>query len=202
MNGHSADIIGNNQHLLANGNHIGQNGQVAKKKGVVFSARPNNPSKRSESSHSNIKSKKTGKKKNMNAESQAENAMDVTKKEAMILLRDEKNTAAKRSGKEQRREYFERDIDSKQWGYYCCKEEIDLLMGSLNPKGERERALQKQVERFYSRICMELQKRSKYLANRIALEEAMKRRSTRVRALPRENPANAFLNYVNKWKED
>ncbi|KAJ6697191.1 hypothetical protein OIU85_003544, partial [Salix viminalis] len=161
------------------------NGQVAKKKGVVFSARPNNPSKRSESSHSNMKSKKTGKKKNMNAESQAENAMDVTKKEALILLRDEKNTAAKRSSKEQRREYFEREIekrilhtnplgkdrdynrywlfkrdgrmfvessDSKQWGYYCCKEEIDLLMGSLNPKGERERALQKQVERFYSRI--------------------------------------------------
>jgi hypothetical protein len=49
---------------------------------------------------------------------------------------------------------------------------------------------------------MELQKRSKDLANRIALEEAVQRRSTRVRALPRENPANAFLNYVNKWKED
>ncbi|KAJ6761451.1 hypothetical protein OIU74_024155 [Salix koriyanagi] len=97
---------------------------------------------------------------------------------------------------------FVESSDSKQWGYYCCKEEIDLLMGSLNPKGERERALQKQVERFYSRICMELQKRSKDLANRIALEEAVQRRSTRVRALPRENPANAFLNYVNKWKED
>ncbi|KAG5224318.1 DDT domain-containing protein [Salix suchowensis] len=98
----------------------------------------------------------------MNAESQAENATDVTKKEALI----------------------------------------DLLMGSLNPKGERERALRKQVERFYSRICMEPQKRSKDLANRIALEEAVQRRSTRVRALPRENPANAVLNYVNKWKED
>ncbi|KAH8479843.1 hypothetical protein H0E87_030156 [Populus deltoides] len=235
MNGHGADIIGKNQPVLANGNHIGQNGQIAKKKGEIFSARPNNPSKRSESSRSDIESKKTGKKKNMNVEGQAENVIDLTKREALILLRDEKNTAAKRSGKEQRREYFEREIekrilhtnplgkdrdynrywwfkrdgrmfvessDSKLWGYYCCKEEIDLLMGSLNPKGEREKALRKQVEKFYSRICMELQKRSKDLANRIALEEAVQRRSTRVRALPRENPANAFLNYVNKWKED
>ncbi|KAJ6857987.1 DDT domain-containing protein [Populus alba x Populus x berolinensis] len=235
MNGHGADIIGKNQPVLANGNHIGQNGQIAKKKGEIFSARPNNRSKRSESSRSDIESKKTGKKKNMNVEGQAENVIDLTKREALILLRDEKNTAAKRSSKEQRREYFEREIekrilhtnplgkdrdynrywwfkrdgrmfvessDSKLWGYYCCKEEIDLLMGSLNPKGEREKALRKQVEKFYSRICMELQKRSKDLANRIALEEAVQRRSTRVRALPRENPANVFLNYVNKWKED
>ncbi|KAK8716409.1 hypothetical protein V6N13_043718 [Hibiscus sabdariffa] len=48
----------------------------------------------------------------------------------------------------------------------------------------------------------ELQKRSKDLAQKIALEEAVLRRSTRVRAPPRENPANAFLKYVNKWKED
>ena len=46
MNGHGTDIIGKNQPVLANGNHIGQNGQIAKKKGEIFSARPNNPSKR------------------------------------------------------------------------------------------------------------------------------------------------------------
>jgi len=36
----------------------------------------------------------------------------------------------------------------------------------------------------------------------IAIDESVLRRSTRVRAPPRENPASAFLKYVNKWKED
>ncbi|KHG28100.1 DDT domain-containing [Gossypium arboreum] len=97
---------------------------------------------------------------------------------------------------------FVESSDSKQWGYYCAKEEVDALMSSLNPKGVRERALQQQLEKFYPRISLELQKRSKDLAQKIALEEAVLRRSTRVRAPPRENPANAFLKYVNKWKED
>ncbi|WRX10434.1 WSTF/Acf1/Cbp146 - like 1, partial [Theobroma cacao] len=97
---------------------------------------------------------------------------------------------------------FIESSDTKQWGYYCTKEEVDALIGSLNRKGERERALQIQLEKFYGKICLELQKRSKDLAHKIALEEAVLRRSTRVRAPPRENPANAFLRYVNKWKED
>ncbi|EXB64097.1 hypothetical protein L484_013107 [Morus notabilis] len=97
---------------------------------------------------------------------------------------------------------FVESPDSKQWGYYSSKEELDALMGSLNCKGERERALRKQLEIFYSRIRSELQKRTKDLTHEIALEEAVVRRSTRVRAPPRENPANAFLRYVNKWKED
>ncbi|KAJ6936733.1 hypothetical protein NC652_011432 [Populus alba x Populus x berolinensis] len=231
-NGHGVDSTGNNQPVLSNGNHIGQNGQIAKNKGEAFSTRPNHASN---NRHLEIESKKTGKKKNMGVESQAEKRIDLTKKEALLLLRDEKIAASTWSIKEQRRAYFERELekrilhtnplgkdrdynrywwfkrdgrvfvessDSKLWGYYCCKEEIDALMGSLNPKGERERALQKQVEKFYSRICLELQKRSKDLATKIALEEAVHRRSTRVRALPRENLANAFLNYVNRWKED
>ncbi|XP_017979722.1 PREDICTED: DDT domain-containing protein DDB_G0282237 isoform X2 [Theobroma cacao] len=97
---------------------------------------------------------------------------------------------------------FIESSDTKQWGYYSTKEEVDALIGSLNRKGERERALQIQLEKFYGKICLELQKRSKDLAHKIALEEAVLRRSTRVRAPPRENPANAFLRYVNKWKED
>lgn len=97
---------------------------------------------------------------------------------------------------------FIESSDSKEWGYYSSKEELDVLMGSLNIKGEREWALKKQLEKFYGKICMELQKRSKELAHKIATEEAVLRRSTRVRAPPRENPANAFLRYVNKWKED
>ncbi|PKI60279.1 hypothetical protein CRG98_019334 [Punica granatum] len=79
---------------------------------------------------------------------------------------------------------------------------LDLLIRSLNCKGEREKALHRQLEKYYTRICTELQKRSKELADKIAMEEAVVRRSTRVRAPPRDNPANAFLRYVNKWKEE
>ncbi|OMO89494.1 hypothetical protein CCACVL1_07798 [Corchorus capsularis] len=95
---------------------------------------------------------------------------------------------------------FVESSDTKQWGYYSTKEEVDALIGSLNCKGERERALHKQLEKLYSKICMELQKRSKDLAHKIALEEAVLRRSTRVRAPPRENPANAFLRRVGNFK--
>ncbi|KAJ6349558.1 hypothetical protein OIU77_007025 [Salix suchowensis] len=85
------------------------------------------------------------------------------------------------------------DIDGEKWDH-----EIDLhAPGSSTTDDQRlESSLIRELRN------MELQKRSKDLANRIALEEAVQRRSTRVRALPRENPANAFLNYVNKWKED
>ncbi|KAK4264645.1 hypothetical protein QN277_025796 [Acacia crassicarpa] len=97
---------------------------------------------------------------------------------------------------------FVESSDSKEWGYYSSKEELDPLMKTLNRKGVRERALQNQLEKYYSRICTELQKRSKEQTQKIALDESVLRRSTRVRAPPRENPANAFLKYVNKWKEE
>lgn len=96
---------------------------------------------------------------------------------------------------------FVESCDSKEWGYYSSKEELDALMSSLNCKGERERALRKQLEKYYSRICSEVQKRSKDLMHRI-IDESVLRRSTRVRAPPRQNPANAFLRYVNKWREE
>ncbi|KAI9114367.1 hypothetical protein K1719_014595 [Acacia pycnantha] len=97
---------------------------------------------------------------------------------------------------------FVEGSDSKEWGYYSSKEELDALMKTLNRKGVRERALQNQLEKYYSRICTELQKRSKEQTQKIALDESVLRRSTRVRAPPRKNPANAFLKYVNKWKEE
>ncbi|MCL7041692.1 hypothetical protein MKW94_004400 [Papaver nudicaule] len=96
---------------------------------------------------------------------------------------------------------FIESSDSKHWGYYSTKEELDAFVGSLNPKGERERALQKQLEKSYDKISSALQKRSKDIATNIALEEAVVRRSTRVHAPVRDNPARAFLRYVNKWKE-
>ncbi|KAJ4964333.1 hypothetical protein NE237_024272 [Protea cynaroides] len=96
---------------------------------------------------------------------------------------------------------FIESSDSKLWGYYSTKEGLDALMGSLNCKGERERALKKQLDKYYNRICSALHKRSKDIAQNIALEEAVLRRSTRVRAAPRDSPALAFLRYVNKWKD-
>lgn len=95
---------------------------------------------------------------------------------------------------------FVESPDSKQWGYYTSKEELDMLIGSLNLKGERERTLKRQLEKFYTRICKELQKRSKEVAQRIALEEGLVRRSSRIRAPPKDNPGLAFLKYSNKWK--
>ncbi|KAJ4761743.1 DDT domain-containing protein [Rhynchospora pubera] len=96
---------------------------------------------------------------------------------------------------------FVESSDSKQWGYYSTKEELDALIGSLNPKGIREMALKKQLERFYQRISTSLEKRTKEVYQKILLEEAVLRRSTRVRAQPRDNPAMSFLKYSNKWKE-
>ncbi|KAL6634162.1 hypothetical protein ACP70R_026833 [Stipagrostis hirtigluma subsp. patula] len=97
---------------------------------------------------------------------------------------------------------FVEDADSGAWGYYSNKEELDALMGSLNVKGIRERALKGQLEKFYNKISNALEKRSKDIANKILLEEAVLRRSTRVRAQPKDNTTMAFLKYVNRWKEN
>ncbi|OIT31846.1 PREDICTED: DDT domain-containing protein DDB_G0282237 isoform X1 [Nicotiana attenuata] len=97
---------------------------------------------------------------------------------------------------------FVESSDSVQWGYYSSKEELDALIGSLNVKGVRERALKMQLEKLYDKISLELQKRSKEVPHKEATDEDVVRRSTRVRAPPRDNPALAFLKYVNKWKED
>ncbi|MFS7895317.1 putative transcription factor & chromatin remodeling DDT family [Helianthus anomalus] len=97
---------------------------------------------------------------------------------------------------------FVESCDHKQWGYYATKPEVDALMGSLNEKGEREKALKQQLEKRYNKISGEMQKKSKE-AQRIQMEEeAALRRSSRVRAPPRDNPARAFLKYANKLKED
>ncbi|ONK57685.1 uncharacterized protein A4U43_C09F3020 [Asparagus officinalis] len=95
---------------------------------------------------------------------------------------------------------FVESSDSIQWGYYSTKEELDALMGSLNPKGVRERALQKQLQKHYQKMSMALQKRSKEAAQNALLEDSERRRSTRVRVEARKKPA--FFSYVNKWKDD
>jgi len=47
-----------------------------------------------------------------------------------------------------------------------------------------------------------LEKRTKDIVNKMLLEEGVLRRSTRVRAQPKDNPSMAFLKYVNKWKDN
>uniref|UniRef100_A0ACD5ZER4 Uncharacterized protein n=1 Tax=Avena sativa TaxID=4498 RepID=A0ACD5ZER4_AVESA len=96
---------------------------------------------------------------------------------------------------------FVESADSKEWGYYSTKEELDAFMGSLNVKGIRERALKLQMERFYNSISNALEKRLKEITHKTNLEEAVLRRSTRVQAQPRDSPSMAFLKYVNKWNE-
>ncbi|CAK9217867.1 unnamed protein product [Sphagnum troendelagicum] len=92
---------------------------------------------------------------------------------------------------------FVESNDCKQWGYYTAKEELDALFKSLNVKGIRERSLQKELETLYEKISAALQKRSKELAQRYAVEEALVRRSERVRSAPR---LTGFLAYVNRLR--
>ncbi|GLT47249.1 hypothetical protein SLA2020_209570 [Shorea laevis] len=235
VNGHGLESSRSNLHVSINHNHRKENGDITEKKnGVISSSRQSSPSDDSGSKPLEILLKKTDKKQDNDAEMPAESE-DSSGKEAIKQLRVDKKDTGERKSKEQRREYYEREMekriirtnslgkdrdynrywwfkhdgrifvessDAKQWGYYSSREELDALMGSLNRKGERERALHKQLEKFHNKMSMELQKRSKDLAHRMEAEEAVLRRSTRVRAPPRENPANAFLRYVNKWKED
>ncbi|XP_027341484.1 DDT domain-containing protein DDB_G0282237-like [Abrus precatorius] len=225
----------NNANVLTNNDHGIQNGDMDKKRNVEIElSKQNNPLDRSGIKHSNPASKKSPKKLNSELKEPTENGKELSRKELLKQLKGDKDPSEK-NNKEQRREYFEREMekrfirrsplgkdrdynrywwfrrdgrifvescDFKEWGYYSSKEELDALMGSLNCKGERERALRKQLEKYYSRICSELQKRSKDLMHKIAMDESVLRRSTRVRAPPRQNPANAFLRYVNKWKEE
>ncbi|KAG6396274.1 hypothetical protein SASPL_142421 [Salvia splendens] len=96
---------------------------------------------------------------------------------------------------------FVENSEYTQWGYYQTTEELDALIGSMNTKGERERALKKQLEKFYNKICSQLQMRSSEGVQRDEMEEALVRRSTRVRAPPRESATHLFLKYMNKWKD-
>jgi hypothetical protein len=92
---------------------------------------------------------------------------------------------------------FVESNDCKRWGYYSAKEELDALFNSLNVKGIRERSLQKELETLYEKISTALQKRSKELAQRYAVEEALVRRSERLHSAPR---LTGFLAYVNQLR--
>ncbi|KAF9608510.1 hypothetical protein IFM89_009876, partial [Coptis chinensis] len=144
-------------------------------------------------------------------EKELQKAVSGTKKEFLQREIEKRFVRTNSLGKDKnynRYWFFSRDgrifvesPDSKLWGYYSSKEEVDALIGSLNVKGVRERALQKQMDKCYDRICSAIQKRSKDIAHKIAMEEAVVRRSSRVRAPQKDSPALAFLSYVNKWKD-
>ncbi|XP_068665460.1 uncharacterized protein [Aristolochia californica] len=94
---------------------------------------------------------------------------------------------------------FVESTDHEQWGFYASKEELDGLIGSLNPKGERELDLKLQLEKHYSKICTAMQKRGKEVAQKVVLDTAVLRRSVRV-SVPPKGYVPPFLKYVNKWK--
>ncbi|ONK81163.1 uncharacterized protein A4U43_C01F25950 [Asparagus officinalis] len=93
---------------------------------------------------------------------------------------------------------FVESSDHNQWGFFSSKDELDTLISSLNPKGQRELALKRRLEKRYTKICSALQKRSKEMVRKVVLEDtAILRRSVRVSATPR-NETPSFLQYVNK----
>lgn len=89
---------------------------------------------------------------------------------------------------------FVEDRDLSKWGYYSAKEELEALYGSLNPKGIRERALQRQLEKHYNKISDALQRRSKDIAQRVALEDSSVRRSSRGKTAPQQTVENIYRN--------
>lgn len=232
QNGHTSESAKSNMHESSENNYSGENGEIAEKSiAEIIASQPKNLL---ENKHLDA-SKKMAERQNVDVEVQEVNGKQLSGKELLKQMGDDKKEATEPRSKDQRREYFEREMDkrvirtnplgkdrhynrywwfrrdgrifvessdSKQWGYYSSKEELDALMGSLNCKGERERALHKQLGKFYAKMSSEFEKRSKSFVGKIASEEAVLRRSTRVRATPGVNPANAFLRYVNKWKQD
>ncbi|XP_011628822.1 DDT domain-containing protein DDB_G0282237 isoform X1 [Amborella trichopoda] len=97
---------------------------------------------------------------------------------------------------------FVESANHNQWGFYSSKEELDGLLLSLNPKGDRERALKGQVEKHYNKICAGIQKRSKEIAQRNDMDTAVLRRSIRVHGPRKCGATLPFLNYGNKLKTD
>ncbi|MCO5613434.1 hypothetical protein L7F22_067710 [Adiantum nelumboides] len=92
---------------------------------------------------------------------------------------------------------FVEDKDMSKWGYYSAKEELEALYGSLNPKGIRERALQRQLEKHFNKISDALQKRTREITQRVALEDSSIRRSSRSKAGPQQT---VEVTYRNKYR--
>ncbi|KAL7231073.1 hypothetical protein ACSBR2_009363 [Camellia fascicularis] len=216
--GHNVESAGSSLNALVNGNHSRENGDIADKwKQVDTTEKRYGKQQKMEAKaaveNTKDSARKGAQKMTTDDRMGAKPKRSKEQRKEYIEREMEKRFIRTNSlGKDRyynRYWFFKRDgrifvesSDSAEWGYYNTKEELDAFMGSLNRKGERERALKKQLDKYYDRICLKLHKRSKEVAREIAMDEAVLRRSTRVRAPPRDNPAVAFLRYVNKWKED
>lgn len=216
--GHNVESAGSSLNALVNGNHSRENGDIADKWKQVDTTekrygKQQKMEAKAEVENTKDSARKGAQKMTTDDRMGAKPKRSKEQRKEYIEREMEKRFIRTNSlGKDRyynRYWFFKRDgrifvesSDSAEWGYYNTKEELDAFMGSLNRKGERERALKKQLDKYYDRICLKLHKRSKEVAREIAMDEAVLRRSTRVRAPPRDNPAVAFLRYVNKWKED
>ncbi|KAK3029666.1 hypothetical protein RJ639_038947 [Escallonia herrerae] len=226
------DSVFSNSNEVANGSNRPNGDVVQKWNGKVLPSRAKHTSRNSGRMQMDPLPKKNAKKHKVEAKATVggieegahdsindrKGAMDKRSKEQRkeFLEREMEKRCIRTNSLGKDRNYNRRDArifvescDSTQWGYYRSLMafflQLESFMGSLNQKGEREKALRKQLEKRYSKIWSvlnfsELQKRSKEEANRTSVEEAMVRRSTRVRAPPRDSPALAFLKYINKWK--
>eukprot|EP00250_Pteridium_aquilinum_P009838 c18970_g1_i4 orf=1239-2444(+) len=94
---------------------------------------------------------------------------------------------------------FVEDRDSHKWGYYSAKEELEALYRSLNPKGIREKALQRQLEKHYSKISDAFQRRSKDIVHRFATDDCTVRRSSRVKHVQQQEVAVVYKNKYRSW---
>ncbi|OQU81625.1 hypothetical protein SORBI_3006G087800 [Sorghum bicolor] len=94
---------------------------------------------------------------------------------------------------------FVESENSREWGYYSTKQELDALLGSFNIKGIRERALKRQLDKLYDKISNALESRLKDVQQKMLLQGVEVRRSSRLHAQQKEDMS--FLQYVNKWKQ-
>ncbi|KAL8130521.1 hypothetical protein V2J09_019676, partial [Rumex salicifolius] len=192
----SSIIESENGHTASNGNHNLQNGNLLEDETSL----QDHSFQNGDSKHEDSGLRQTAK--------QLMEEMEKNREQRKELLEREMEKRFVRTnslGKDRdynRYWFFRRDwrlfvesSDNEQWGYFSSREELDDLIASLNPKGIRERALKGQLEN------LEMQKRAKDEAHKVELDGALVRRSTRVKAPPRENPALAFIKYTNKWKD-
>ncbi|KAI8032589.1 Bromodomain adjacent to zinc finger domain protein 1A [Camellia lanceoleosa] len=252
--GHNVESAGSSLNALVNGNHSRENGDIADKwKQVDTTEKRYGKQQKMEAKaaveNTKDSARKGAQKMTTDDRMGAKQKRSKEQRKEYIEREMEKRFIRTNSlGKDRyynRYWFFKRDgrifvesSDSAEWGYYDTKEELGLY-GLTEPKKVSERALKKQLDKYYDRICsallcnvllacmgapddksvqdhggskadntmqmglgLKLHKRSKEVAREIAMDEAVLRRSTRVRAPPRDSPAVAFLRYVNKWKED
>ena len=86
---------------------------------------------------------------------------------------------------------------ARQWGYYEKPEDIDMLIGWLDPRGNRELKLRKELTIQKDVISRYMEKRKAYLTRREVSEEPATRMSTRTKTYVNENTHRCL-----RWKNE